>query len=30
VVELRDRASGERQEVPLDEAVDRVVAVCRS
>jgi len=30
VVELRDRASGERQEVPLDEAVDRVVAGCRS
>jgi prolyl-tRNA synthetase len=30
VVELRDRASGERQEVPLDEAVDRVVAACRA
>ncbi len=30
VVELRDRASGERQEIPLDEAVDRVVAACRA
>jgi len=30
VVELRDRASGEKQEIPLDEAVDRVLAACRS
>ena len=28
VVELKDRASGERSELPVAEAVDRIVAVC--
>ena len=30
VVELRDRATGAREEIPLAEAADRVVAACRS
>ena len=30
VVELKDRATGEREDVPLDGAVHRVVAACRS
>ena len=29
VVELRDRATGEREEVPVDEAAARVVAAVR-
>jgi prolyl-tRNA synthetase len=29
VVELRDRASGAKEEIPLAEAADRVVAACR-
>ncbi|WP_198169548.1 proline--tRNA ligase [Herbidospora daliensis] len=28
VAELRDRASGERAEIPLDEAVEKVIAAC--
>ncbi len=28
VVELRDRVSGVKEEIPLAEAVDRVVAAC--
>ena len=28
-IEVRDRATGERQEVPVDEAVERIVAVVR-
>ncbi|MEV5413661.1 proline--tRNA ligase [Thermopolyspora sp. NPDC052614] len=30
VVELRDRATGEKREIPLDEAVDRVLEACRA
>ncbi|HEX5511081.1 MAG TPA: proline--tRNA ligase [Actinomycetales bacterium] len=30
IVEVRDRATGERTDVPVDEAVDRLVALCRS
>ncbi|MBE3010222.1 proline--tRNA ligase [Microbispora sp. NEAU-D428] len=30
VVELRDRATGTKEEIPLDEAVERVLAACRS
>ncbi|MEZ5116323.1 MAG: proline--tRNA ligase [Candidatus Nanopelagicales bacterium] len=30
VVELKDRATGERTEVPLDEAVHRIAAACRA
>ena len=29
VVELRDRASGAQEEIPLGEAADRIVAACR-
>jgi len=29
-VEVRDRASGEREEVPVAEAADRIVAIVRS
>jgi len=29
VLELRDRASGAREEIPLGEAADRIVAACR-
>ncbi|MEV4243123.1 proline--tRNA ligase [Streptosporangium canum] len=30
VVELRDRVTGVKEEIPLDEAADRVVAACRA
>lgn len=30
VVELRDRATGTKEEIPLDEAVERVLAACRA
>ncbi|GGO24154.1 proline--tRNA ligase [Microbispora rosea subsp. aerata] len=30
VVELRDRATGTKEEIPLDEAVERVLAACQS
>jgi prolyl-tRNA synthetase len=29
VAELRDRVTGVKEEIPIAEAVDRVVAVCR-
>ena len=30
VAELRDRVTGVKEEIPIDEAVDRVVAACRA
>jgi prolyl-tRNA synthetase len=30
VVELRDRATGTKEEIPLDEAVERVLAACQA
>ena len=30
VIEIKDRATGDRIEVPADEAADRIVAACHS